>query len=448
VRAQFASRRRLRALQGLSSHGLIRSSGWLLFGSALARAATLGASVVVARIVAPAEFGQLTLMQTSVLLLGGLAGLGLSLAITRQVAEARTSDPNLAGRYLGSALALTVLGAAVVTGILLAGQTLFAGLLLGDRDLTALITAGAGAVAFTALNAAIQAALLGLESFRRVSASQWLQGVGTALGLIVGAAVNGVTGSLVGLTLGQAVSAAVSFALLRRATMAAGVPLSYRLERDKLRRLWRIGLPTFAAFLAVASSLLAGQVILSHQADGYEEVGLFAISYRWHLAILFVPAAMVPALVPVITRLNARARHELPSLFRDSLQATLLLLAMPALVIAVASPLLLGLSGEFYGDHPLPLILLAVAAVPAGLNNVLSSTSVGLGAMRAWLVSDVVLAAVLVGTAAVLVGGLGATGLALAYLAGYTATDLALAGPLAKRLRAARRQSPAGHAEL
>jgi hypothetical protein len=32
---------------------------------------------------------------------------------------------------------------------------------------------------------------------------------------------------------------------------------------------------------------------------------------------------------------------------------------------------------------------------------------------------------------------MGATGLALAYLAGYVATDLALAGPLTKHLRAA-----------
>jgi hypothetical protein len=114
-----------------------------------------------------------------------------------------------------------------------------------------------------------------------------------------------------------------------------------------------------------------------------------------------------------------------------------MLVALPALIIALAAPLLLGLSGAFYADHPLPLIVLALASIPTALNNVLSGTAVGLGAMRAWLVSDIILAVVLVGTAAALVGGLGATGLALAYLAGYVATDLALAGPLSKRLRAA-----------
>jgi O-antigen/teichoic acid export membrane protein len=397
----------------------------------------LAASVVVARIVAPAEFGQLTLMQTAVTLFSGLAGLGLVLAITRQVAEARASDRELAGRYLGSALVLTVVGSVIVTGVFLAGRTFFAGVLLNDSDLTAFIVAGGGAIAFTAFNAAIQAALLGLESFRWVSVSQWVQGIASALGLVLGAVADDVTGALIGLSLGQALAAAASSVLMRREAAAQGVPLSFRLERDKLRSLWRIGLPTFAAFLAVAASLLAGQVILSHQADGYEEVGLFAIAYRWHLVALFVPASMVPALIPLMTRLNAKGRlDQLTSVFRDSMLATTMLVALPALIIALASPLLLGLSGGFYADHPLPLIILALASIPTALNNVLSGTAVGLGAMRAWLVSDIVLGVVLVGAAAALVGALGATGLALAYLAAYVATDLALAGPLAKRLRA------------
>jgi O-antigen/teichoic acid export membrane protein len=398
----------------------------------------LAASVVVARIVAPAQFGQLTLMLTAVTLLSGLAGLGLVLAITRQVAEVRTSDPALAGRYLGSALVLTVAGAVVVTVVFLAGRTFFAGALLNDRDLTAFITAAAGAIAFTAFNAAIQAALLGLEAFRWVSVSQWLQGIASAIGLVVGASADDVTGALIGLSLGQALAAAVSFVFMRREARAQGVRLSYRLERDKLRRLWRIGLPTFAAFLAVAASLLAGQVILSHQSDGYEEVGLFAIAYRWHLVAMFVPGSMVPALIPLMTRLNTKGRlDQLTSVFRDSMLATTMLVALPALIIALAAPLLLGLSGAFYADHPLPLIVLALASIPTALNNVLSGTAVGLGAMRAWLVSDFVLGVVLVGTAALLVGGLGATGLAVAYLAGYVATDVALAGPLLRRLRAA-----------
>jgi O-antigen/teichoic acid export membrane protein len=420
----------------LAAHGLGHSSAWLLGGAIVTRAATLGASIAVARIISPADFGRVTLMQTSVTLLSGLAGFGLTLAITRQVAEARTDEPAVAGAYLGSAVVFTLIGATAVTGIFIAGRTVFASALLDDSGLTTLITAAAGAIAFTAINAAIQAALLGLEAFRSMALAQWLQGLGIVGGLVVGAAEHGPTGSLAGFSIGQAAASVAAWYVLRRETRRQQIPVSYGLKRPELFRLWRVGLPTFAAFLAVATSLLTALVILGHH-DSYSEVGLFTTAYRWHLVILFVPAAIVPALVPLMTRLQGRARREtMASLFGDSMRATLVLAAGPAVVIALTAPLLLGLSGHFYETHPWPLVILAAASIPTALNNVLSNTSVGLGEMRAWLVSDLVLGAVLVGAAAGLVGaGLGATGLALAYLAGYVGTDLALAGPLVRRLR-------------
>jgi O-antigen/teichoic acid export membrane protein len=142
-------------------------------------------------------------------------------------------------------------------------------------------------------------------------------------------------------------------------------------------------------------------------------------------------------LVPVMTRLHVTDRgRELASIFRGTMWGTFALAGIAAAVIAAVAPLILGLSGHFYAAHALPLIVLAAASIPAALNNVLSSTSVSLGAMKEWLVSDLALAAVLLGTAAALVGSIGATGLAVAYLAGMVATDLVLALPLGRRLRA------------
>ena len=101
---------------------------------------------------------------------------------------------------------------------------------------------------------------------------------------------------------------------------------------------------------------------------------------------------------------------------------------------------MLSLSGSFYAKHTLPLVIMAAAAVPSALNNVLSGTSVSLGAIREWLLSDVVLAGVLIGVALALVGEMRASGLALAFLAAYVATDLVLVAPLKQRMR----PTPAG----
>src|ERR1700736_1216275 len=98
---------RPRAVSGLMFPGLLRSSGWVLLGTGISGIATLLASVVVARLIAPGAFGKLTIALTTITLLAGLAGLGLTLAITRRVAEVKADQPALAGRYIGAVIVLT-----------------------------------------------------------------------------------------------------------------------------------------------------------------------------------------------------------------------------------------------------------------------------------------------------------------------------------------------------
>jgi O-antigen/teichoic acid export membrane protein len=213
--------------------------------------------------------------------------------------------------------------------------------------------------------------------------------------------------------------------------------LDYAVRREEVSQLFRYGIPAFVAFVTVSSAVLGGQLLLSRQPSGYASVALFSVAYRWHVVIQFVPGRIVPVLIPVLTRLHlANRRSQVVSIFRATMWATFALSGIAALIVAVLAPLALGFSGPFYSRHPAPLIVLAAASVPAAINSVLSGTSVSLGALKEWLVSDVVLAVALIGSAAALVGALDASGLALAYLIGMIATDLALAVPLSRRMRA------------
>lgn len=434
-----------RTVSELAGRGLLSSSMWVLVGGGISRGGTLLASIVVARLILPDEFGRLTLAITSVTLLSGLAGLGLSLAITRQVAETRSARPLLAGRYIGAVVAITGAVALLLAVVILAFRSPIAEFLFKDARFGPLVAAAAVAVLFTAVNGVIQGALTGLEAFRLLAGTQWIQGFGVAAGLIGGAIAGDGTGAMTGFAAGQGVAAGCSLMLLHRQASAQGAAVSYLTRRVEVGELFRFGIPAFVALISVTAALFGAQVLLSRQPSGYSEVALFSVAYRWQLVIMFVPASIAPVLVPVMTRLHTTKQDgELASIFRATMWGTVVLTGVAAVAIAAASPLLFGLSGEFYAEHPLPLIVMAVASIPAALNNVLSSTSISLAAIRAWLVSDLVLAVSLIGAAAALVANLGATGLAVAYLIGMVATDLALAQPLARRLRAATRgvQSP------
>jgi O-antigen/teichoic acid export membrane protein len=162
------------------------------------------------------------------------------------------------------------------------------------------------------------------------------------------------------------------------------------------------------------------------------------------VALLLVPGAMAAVFFPMMSWLGIEGRdHQSRELFRFNFWANILVTAIPAIALAISARWLLGLSGTYYAHGLAPFLVLMAATVPSALNNVLSSASLSLGAIRAWLISDLVLAVAFIGTAMTIVPLVGATGLALAYLAGYLASDAALARPVLVRLGRSRRMIPA-----
>jgi PST family polysaccharide transporter len=415
---------------------ILGSSAWLVAGAVVGRGATLVAITVVARLLSPSDFGRLAVLQVTVTLLAGVAALGLGVALTRQVAEANVGNRGAAGSYVGLALLTTVLAGCATTGIYILARSQVASTILQEPGATSLVVASAGAVLFGALAANSQAAILGLEAFRSTAVAQWSLGLGVATGLLIGAWSDGLEGALAGLSMGTALGAVASTGLLAKELTRRGIPISWLPGRPIWRSLWKPAAPAFVAFLTVSVALLLAQLELARHGDGYAQVGVFNLAYRWHIALLFVPAVVAPALLPALTRLLTEGKE--PGgrrLFQTYGVGTLMLTVPPALLMMVAAVPILSLSGEYYADHPWPLVILALASIPSAANNVLSTGAVGVGAIRAWLASDVALAVVLLGGAYILVPTYGATGLAIAYLLAYVITDAVLVYPLRRLFR-------------
>jgi O-antigen/teichoic acid export membrane protein len=389
-----------------------------------------------ARLMSPSEFGRLSVLQITVMLLAGIAGLGLGISLTRQVAASAVSTPTDTGNYIGLGLVLTLIAGATTTAIYILVRSEVATRILQEPGATSVVIASAGAVFFTAMATNSQGALLGLEAFRSTAISQWSLGLGVGVSLIIGTWIGGLQGAMGGLSIGSSVGAAVSAALLIRELSARDIPIVWIPKKGVWQSLWRPAVPAFVAFLVVALALLLGQLALTREADGYAEAGIFNLAYRWHIAVLFLPAVAAPALLPTLTRLLTEGKHGgSRRVFQTYGAGTLLLTVPPAIAVMLAAGPLLSLSGAYYAEHPWPLVILALASIPSAANNVLSTGALGLGAIRAWLLSDIALAAVLLGGAVLLVPAQAATGLAVAYLLAYVVTDAILVYPVRRLFR-------------
>src|SRR5262249_53495765 len=90
-----------------SIHGrLARGTFWTLLGTLVAQGASLVSSIIAARLLGPAGYGELGMVRSTMLLLSIPAGTGLGIVASKYVAQYRDVDPARAGRLIGLLLAL------------------------------------------------------------------------------------------------------------------------------------------------------------------------------------------------------------------------------------------------------------------------------------------------------------------------------------------------------
>ena len=379
----------------------------------------LAANLFAAHELGAGGFGLLTLLQTVVTFLAGIAALGLGVALTRRVAELRVTEPERVQPTIHAVLRkVALVGLALACSCALASPLVHSAVL--SRGSAALVLLAAPTVLGSAVLSTAQGALLGQERFTLFACSQLAQGLAVGCGLAAGAAVAGVNGAAAGASAGWLVAAVTASLLVRTPARPANAAPA------DLQPLWGAALPALFAFVSIYVALLVAQLVLSRRSGGFQELGVFNVAYRWHLAILAIPSAIAPIALPLLTRMRTAAQQaDERDVLHVNISVNLLATLLPALLLALLAGPVMGLSGSHYRAHPAPLVLLAIAAVPSALNSVLSSRAISIGAMRLWLWSDIALAGVLVVTASALVGS-GAAGLAIAYLAAFVATDTVL----------------------
>jgi O-antigen/teichoic acid export membrane protein len=416
-------------------HRFVGGATWLLAGAAASRLLSLAGTIVATRILLPRDFGRLSYTQAAVGLGAGVAMLGLNIAVTKTVAVARSRSSSEAALVIWLSLRIAVVSGGVLALAMFLFRNQVAGL-LGSPELTGQLAQASLAVAAGAIFLVAVGALNGMESFRAVAVVTSVRSVLSSALMVLGAAFSGLTGAIVGWVIGESISAiAAVLALVRRQQVKPVRRHASWRSGSPWRTLRAIALPAFFANVAVTLALVVGQRILADQPFGYEHVAQFNVAYRWSLAVLFIPASIAPILLPLLANLRAEGSvTAFKRLLRTNLALSVIITALPAGLLVVFREQILGLSGSAYLAESATFVVLMIATVPTALNSAMSQAALSLDATRAWLLSDVVLAVVLIGVATALIPRSQSLGLAVGYAFAYLATCVVLAGPLWRRM--------------
>lgn len=411
------------SLRGRFASGLF----WSLSAAVISRGFNLAASVVCARLMGQAAFGEYGMVLSTVATLGAFSVLGLGLTASRYVAEYRDRDPEKVARILRVS-SIVSLASGTVAAVLLAllSAPLAAHLLAAPRLATPLAL-GASMVLLNALIAFQNGALAGFEAFRQLARASLASGALSFPFIALGAWKGGVNGAVIGTTASLVVNLMLNRRILREQYRGADLHPEGAAWRQEAHVFWTFSLPAFLGSLAVSSGLWTCNALLVNGPGGYLQLGLYAAADRWHVAILFVPATVFRMVLPVLANLKGSSNQAgYRRVNRANLLLNLALVVVPAVLLGVlAGPIMASYGPDFRSGSPI-LLVLALGTIPEALNTVFGYPLVVGHRMWTRFAFDLLLTLVLATLGAALIPRWGALGLAAAYVAAYTATSVGL----------------------
>lgn len=307
------------------------------------------------------DLGRYSLLMTVFVLGQTVAGFGLQLVVTREVAQRH----DLAGRYFSTACLVTaafMLPIVAVASPLLFGAT-------ADHELALAIVLVLLGLLITSINVHGEAVLL---AFERVQDFVVINLVETILRAIVGLALvlagHGLVAIATALLVLRAVAALVYVATLRR----CGVAMALHPDRALARQL--IGhIPTVGMIPIVNSLYSRADVLLLTWLGTWTDVGIYSAAMRFIDLARTIPPSYGRALYPVLARLRTSSPDEYRTVMINGLRTILMMTVPITLVLFGAGGTILTL---LYGPKLAPAVpslqVLAWTLVPLAIAIVLA----------------------------------------------------------------------------
>ncbi len=423
---RFASLFHRHGLPAERSRRLLSGVAWSVAAAVVTQGTGFAVSVLLARLLGKAVFGQYGIIQNTVVTFSNIAALGLGVTATRYLARFRDTDPTRAARIAGLCAATATLTGGFFCATLLLCAPLLAQRFFLAPELAPALRAAAAFVFFNTLTAYQVGAFAGLEDFRglaRVSAAQ------AALWLVLAAVLTHLW-SLFGATLSLGLAAFSQFVLSRvmllREMHRRKISFTYRGALREWRILVSFSLPAAASSLIGALAIWFANTNLVRQTNGFSHMAIVGVGNTLRTLILFAPTLVNRAVAPFLTSMDAEGVDYRP-LFRLNLRVLGLAAAAIAAVISLGVAPILSLYGPAFASGRAVVIVF----VWSGVLEVLAVASYQKlfvhGRMWWQLAINVLWGAVLLAIAAPVAHSWGAMGLGIGYLAAWAVAYAAYA---------------------
>jgi O-antigen/teichoic acid export membrane protein len=386
----------------------LRGGGLRVAGYGVNAILTAATSVILLRYLSVEGFGAYVTVTSLVAIVAGITEAGLGLVAQREwiAAEDDAARADVISTTVGVRLVITpvALGLALLFGVAAGySHVLLAGIAI----------AGAG-VLIVNVASSLSVPLVAQLRLGIVTAAD----LARAATILLALAVMVVAGASLSTLFLAHVAGGVAMAAVTIVALHGTAPLRPTFDWQRWRPLLAAALPMAVATVVNVIYLRALVVLMSLLA-GEREVGLFATSFRIIEVFAGVPVLMMGAAFPILVRAGSSDEPRLAYALQRMVEAGLLVGGLAVLVlVAAADPIVVLLGGHGYEDAAPVLQIQAFALLGVFLSQVFALGLVAVHRQRALALANLLALVTGLGAGLILIPASGATGAAVAAIAG------------------------------
>jgi len=304
---------------------------WNLISAMASQGFPLIAAIITARLLGTFGFGQLGMINSTIILFSTFAGLGLGITSTKYIAQFHQTDPERTGRIMGLTNLFGIISGALMSIILfiiapwLATNMLAAPNLVNELRIVSLL------LLFNTLVGIQSGTIAGFGAFKNLARITIVQGIIASVLTITGVYFFGLRGVVVALVINSSINLILYRISIKNLVKEFKIKIDYLKSWQEKNIIWELSLPSMLSGVMVGLVIWIANIIIINNPDGYAQLGLFNAANQWRLLLSFLPTVMGGVLLPMV---SANINKENKAL------ETVNVLASWIIVIIIALPLI------------------------------------------------------------------------------------------------------------
>lgn len=344
----------------IRSSKIFQDSTWAVLGSAVSKAAAMVVGIIIARLLGVEAFGEYGMVKSTLFYIAVFSTFGLGSTSTRYMALCPQDDYQAVVKIIRNSITITLMTSSVMAVLLF----IFAGVITTEPHLVAILRYTALIVVFNAINTTQIGLLSGLKLFKAIATNNALSGLATFIMgplLTLYWGLNGAVLSLFTATVFQCILNHIAISKYLRSIAGKAAEQSQESEHTSLSSLFLFSLPIALQECVYASASWIRVMMVTTLAS-YSQLGLYTATNQCHLIIIFIPGVLRSVILSHLSSTMGDAKQHSKTL-TTMLKTNLICTLIPAVGIAVLSPVIETIYGESFAGLVPVLIVTAVVSI-------------------------------------------------------------------------------------